>query len=419
MSRSQLSGRYDHLDGLRGIAALIVVLHHCIDMFDLAITTGNPDHAYGRLDTLISGLPFLILDAGNFSVCIFFALSGFVLTMAFSRSRLGAIGLATKRYVRLALPILATCIGSYVLLLCGAYRNASVATFTRSDWAATQFLQPPHLLSAVTEGLFRDLIFQAPGSQSYNSTLWTMQIEFAGSLFLIAIIACLKRLNPEPDRLRARGLIVFTSAAVLLFYTYLMPFCIGAAFHLARGGASMPASMARRSAARGMVYAALGAVALFLGTIPYSSQPSFAVELFAHVPVVLSSAYPLSLIDAQAFWHVIGAAGVLFIVQTTGFWRRALSHRACRFLGDISFPLYLVHVPILCSAGAATYLAVHTSGNALVAILAAAVTTLMLSLSVSALATRAIEGPAIALSDRAGRTADAVVRRIRHASRSP
>jgi len=211
---------------------------------------------------------------------------------------------------------------------------------------------------------------------------------------------------------------VFTSAAVLLFYTYLMPFCIGAAFHLARGGASVPASMARRSAARGMVYAALGAVALFLGTIPYSSQPSFAVELFAHVPV-LSSAYPLSLIDAQAFWHVIGAAGVLFIVQTSGFWRRALSHRACRFLGDISFPLYLVHVPILCSAGAATYLAVRTSGNALVAILAAAITTLTLSLSVSALATRAIEGPAIALSDRAGRIADAAVGRMRHASRSP
>jgi peptidoglycan/LPS O-acetylase OafA/YrhL len=402
-------GRYSHLDGLRGCAALVVMLHHCINTFDLAITTGHARHAYGRLDALISGLPFLLVNAGNFSVCIFFTLSGFVLALAFSHSRLGAPALVAKRYVRLAVPILVSCLASYALLSSNAYRNTAVAAHTRSDWAAAQFLQTPQILAALREGTYRDLLTSVPGSLSYNSTLWTMQVEFAGSLFLIAIICSLRYWLHDADAVRGYGLLLFVITALAFSSTYLLPFSIGAAMYFGGAGRDVSAEPITVPRWRTACYVALGACALFFGTIPYSSQPTLAIEPFTQLPA-LPHAVPLPLVDAQAFWHVIGAAGVLFIVQTSAFWREMLEHRWCRFLGDISFPLYLIHVPVLCSAGAATYLFAIAHGcAATVAVFAAVFVTIVVSLTLAFLATFLVERPSIVLSDYAARTVQTMI----------
>jgi len=57
--------------------------------------------------------------------------------------------------------------------------------------------------------------------------------------------------------------------------------------------------------------------------------------------------------------HAIGAALVIVAVQGCDRLARHLSGRAAGWLGRLSFPIYLVHVPILCSAGCAGFLAVH------------------------------------------------------------
>ena len=51
-----------------------------------------------------------------------------------------------------------------------------------------------------------------------------------------------------------------------------------------------------------------------------------------------------------------GAAVLLMSVSLNTRIRNLLSAKIGVFLGWISFPLYLVHVPILCSAGCATFL---------------------------------------------------------------
>jgi peptidoglycan/LPS O-acetylase OafA/YrhL len=55
--------------------------------------------------------------------------------------------------------------------------------------------------------------------------------------------------------------------------------------------------------------------------------------------------------------QAIGAVLLILATQGCPALAACLSGRAATWLGRLSFPIYLVHVPILCSAGCASYLA--------------------------------------------------------------
>eukprot|EP01135_Chromosphaera_perkinsii_P008832 Nk52_evm27s1485 gene=Nk52_evmTU27s1485 len=65
--------RYHHLDGLRGVACLIVVIYHWDSLFRQRLTDNGPFKEWGYWN------PFYALIGGAFCVDIFFVLSGFVL----------------------------------------------------------------------------------------------------------------------------------------------------------------------------------------------------------------------------------------------------------------------------------------------------------------------------------------------------
>jgi len=49
--------RLRHLDGLRGLAALLVVIHHTLVTFDFAFFSGLAEHSRLGWDVVASGLP--------------------------------------------------------------------------------------------------------------------------------------------------------------------------------------------------------------------------------------------------------------------------------------------------------------------------------------------------------------------------
>src|SRR5450432_239103 len=107
--------RFAYLDGLRGWAALLVVLHHGTIAIDFALYTGQPADSRGFWDVRISGTPFFPLaPGGSLAVCLFFALSGFVLAHAYSRSQQNWLALAVRRFVRLGIPMLAGCLFAWL-----------------------------------------------------------------------------------------------------------------------------------------------------------------------------------------------------------------------------------------------------------------------------------------------------------------
>jgi peptidoglycan/LPS O-acetylase OafA/YrhL len=64
--------RLQRLDGLRGIAALIVVFFHYLSAFVPALTPDQTANPYWVSDT-----PLAVLFNGPFAVIVFFVLSGF------------------------------------------------------------------------------------------------------------------------------------------------------------------------------------------------------------------------------------------------------------------------------------------------------------------------------------------------------
>lgn len=182
--------RFIYFDGLRGLAALVVAVTHFVVAFYLALYSGRPEHAHHAWEVTASSYPFLFLASGaNFAVCIFLALSGFVLARSFYGSRLGLLGLLLKRTIRLGLPILAASLLGWLLLASGLMFNDDIAAITRSEWLGRHYGQAhPSFYDAVMQA-GNSLVGIATVDTSYNSALWTMPIEFTGSVVLIVFFS--------------------------------------------------------------------------------------------------------------------------------------------------------------------------------------------------------------------------------------
>ncbi len=393
------SDRSTHLDGLRGLAALVVVVVHGIIAFDFAFYTGQAKDSLVSWDVLISGAPLLIPMAGDLSVCLFFALSGYVLSHSFSKTRLSAIALLFKRYVRFTLPILSACLISYALLASGLMDNHSLAVVSKSTWLADQMQQTPSFIQALGDGLYGALIM---GSSAYDSSLWTMPIELWGSIVLIAVFSLTAfRSRSEKTRENDR-VIIFLILGLLGACSYLGLFAFGALLYLTQ--------IHRRISSRGA--AILLGLGLFLGTIPYSAAPWRIVRPFVEqtLPTLPGIPYAHSSIS---FYHSIGALLILIAANAYLPFRRMLASRRFLFLGDISFPLYLIHIPLLLSIVCSGALAALGLGLPYAQTM---ILSLVFFVAVSILAAGGlmfiIERPSIALSKKIGLAIDNIQKAI-------
>ena len=72
--------RLSHLDGLRGAAAFSVFVCHFVQTFLPHIYYLDRSESHGLWEDEFATSPFNIVVNGNFAVCLFFVLSGYVLS---------------------------------------------------------------------------------------------------------------------------------------------------------------------------------------------------------------------------------------------------------------------------------------------------------------------------------------------------
>jgi len=104
-----LAGRVHALDGLRGLAALVVVLHHALlaSAPNLAsVYSVSPSASLGKVEWLLAYTPLHIVWAGQEFVVVFFVLSGFVLSLPAVRGKQQpASSYYPSRLLRLYIPV--------------------------------------------------------------------------------------------------------------------------------------------------------------------------------------------------------------------------------------------------------------------------------------------------------------------------
>src|SRR3984885_15281305 len=203
-----------YLDGLRGIAAMQVVLLHFVTGF----LPDTAQHAWP---------PLRVLFDGHTAVYVFFLISGTVLTPSFARpgAFLGKLG---KRVVRLGLPVAAAAVIATVLLAAWPDAHLRAAALTGSAWLAMDSSGAPTLAHLAREiGLdslllgYREATLFAPLADhlplmehSLDAPFWSLHLELYGSLLLL----CLVSLRAYSAWLHRAAII----AAALLFGTHPM-----------------------------------------------------------------------------------------------------------------------------------------------------------------------------------------------------
>jgi len=315
------------LEAIRGGAALVVVVWHvCVGFFPYS------------LNGWWQGSPLNLFMNGQSAVQLFFVLSGYVLTRRYFESGNHRILLkgAVKRWPRLVGPVLLVVLASYVLFKLDLYQFEQAGAAAGSPWlikflSAYDTKPPIHLWGALLQGSF----FTFFGTEHfYNTPLWTMHREFVGSFIAFGFAPILFEARKLSLHL-AIGLVAM--GAVLAAHDNYAAFPIGVGL----------AALVPRSAviSNKIAYPALLMALYFLGC-PHSSNNE------------LGTVYHPALMANADVMNSIGAAILIVVSETFYPIRRVFSGRISQFLGDLSFPIYLVHVLIICSIGSAIYLRV-------------------------------------------------------------
>ena len=310
--------RLEFLDGLRGWGALMVFLYHLI--VQLLSNTAPPYKS--------KYLAFL-LD-GDFAVFIFFVLSGFVLSIKFvlSPGKYSLTQAVIARYFRLILPIIITSFAAYLLMLAHAMYNVPAAVPANApQWLGVYFNFEPTLAYFFQFNLYYVFFNFNPGA-NFNPVLWTIAYEFAGSMLVYMIIGFFRT-----DKNKTY---LVPIAFIILFNLFNNP--IIACFAVGYLFAELYVAYSRR-----------------LEDIPWVSW--LATVLFA-VPVVCSTFYR----TGHHFYIALLASLLVLSVTFSKLLKHFFSNKVSRFLGKISFPLYLIHLPLICSFSSYLFLYLPTQG---------------------------------------------------------
>ena len=333
--------RVAYLDGLRGLAALLVVFFHSSEAFVPAIAFGTDR---GGIAHVFYATPILnVWMQGNFMVCVFYALSGFALAYA-TLARGGAASAVSglvRRYPRLAIPTTCATVLAFVMLKVKVLRVAKAAALSHSAWLAGAWHFQPSLHSAVREGAIG--VFGSHGS-GYDPPLWTMHNELRGSLIVFAVMIFAPR--------RWMRVVAYAALALLTFHSYLLGFVAGMAIcELTLAYQQRGESLSRKHL---WWIAPVGIVGLVLGSYPNPSptMPRFYDHLLPHI-------YGSGPFAQQIGTQVLGAILLLVAVVASLPVQRVLETRPLQFLGRISFALYLLHFLVLGSLGTATLVVLH------------------------------------------------------------
>lgn len=308
------TSRYTSLDGLRGLASLVVLVHHCF-LISPQLAAAVDSNGTGPFESWVWWVTFTpvhLLWAGQEAVIVFFILSGFVLTMPFVRSSPPSWrAYYPKRMVRIYLPVWA----SLVFALLMAWIVPRVASADLSSWVNLHDEPPTMLVDA----------FLLRGAGSLNSPLWSLQWEMLFSLLLPLYVVLAMRFRRVwlPCLV---GLLLLVAAGNLVYSAlpvFMPMFGIGVLM-----------------AERRDVLERWGRALRFwgwAGLLGLSMVLVCSRWLFPQLPVVISLA-------------AMGGALLLFAFIACKSAIALGNQSLVRWLGTRSFSLYLVHEPIVVSA---------------------------------------------------------------------
>lgn len=305
---------YNILDGLRGVAALTVVCYHLFEAFATSHIDQRINHGYLAVD-------------------FFFLLSGFVMGYAYDDrwNTMSVKDFIRRRLIRL-----------HPMVVMGALIGAAMFyTQGCSVWDVTKISVGMLLLSTLLNALMIPVTtgFEIRGvGEMYplNGPSWSLMFEYIGNLLYALFI---RRFSTR----LLTVLVVLAGCGLTAFSVWGPLGDIGAGF--AMTGADMTGGSLR------LLFSFSAGLLLSRVFKPVKVRGAFwigavAIVTVAAIPRIGGSEHMWMNGVYDAFCAVV-LFPLLVYVGASGRTTDRITTRICKFLGDISYPLYMVHYPFI------------------------------------------------------------------------
>ncbi|KAI0866509.1 acyltransferase family-domain-containing protein [Xylaria cubensis] len=370
------------LDGLRGVAALFVVMHH----MSLLWFSWDIHNGWTNWNDHLIQLPIIrLVVSGRANVMIFFVISGYALSLKplslirkdqHSKMYQALASSIFRRHPRLFIPAIVICSPAPVIAYLGGYSGEGV------PGAAIKPMRPPRF-----DNIWRQFghyiqtimtlsdVYTPNGDIAwvYSDSLWTLPIEFRSSLVVFTMLLALSRCTTRArvvitsciafysfwyfrwgELLFVGGMLVVESTLRSHRSTINSWYVPGAdetsiGFKVRRNKSLWSTPMENQTLRR------LGCIVAFLTTLFILSMPEQgrgAANSFGFKTLV--ELIPTRFHEAGAadyFWKPIAAIFLVLVINNSQFLQSIFTTGLAQYLGRISFALYLVHMLILHSLG--------------------------------------------------------------------
>lgn len=326
------------IDGLRGIACILIVLHHFILGYYPAAYLGSDgvSHMTSGADTAFAQSPLGFFVNGDVWVTVFCVVSGFVIAnqvwrMTDGRQYSKAL---LKRYPRLVLPVFAVSVIIYLMLQLGLFWNLQTSYITGSEWLSSYYQDKTDLRVLITDSLIYNWLI---GHRLvYSNAFWMLKDLFAGS-YVAYILAYIGK-----DAKR-RMLWVYLFVFIIFFpiNTHQTDFVIGVLTAFLYG------QFGKYFRSHQKIFVPIGLllilIGFFLGGYPTGMVPTNGYRYLAAMEGML---------PRDVYYHRLAVFSLFFGICMISGLQKALGTAPCRFLGKISYAVYLIHIPVLFSVTA-------------------------------------------------------------------
>lgn len=326
----------NYLDGLRGLACLMVAACHFYALFG---------YVFWGTDVLASKTD--IFYSGPLCVRLFFIVSSFLLSASLYQSiSVEKIrDTIVKRYLRLTLPILAVTLLIFIMEQLHVFYNMNLTDICNDpDYTGGYTTQHP-LFKVFTTSLCTTIF---NGDITFNNKFWMMTYLFYGNLLSLAVTLLTrgrKRMN----------LIFFSVLIVLVLFAdvYYFPFVLGtllAYLYIHENNRQTRAKW------NGVFWTSVIIIGLCL------------IELKGYLIGALSGITGIGdsvvhfFIDGN-FYNSIALFFIVLAIMKLVYMQKIFGWKPFVKLGHISYYVFLVHWPIMCSLSAYLYLQLADDTN--------------------------------------------------------
>ena len=313
--------RYEILDGLRGVAALMVVLFHIFETYS-------------------KGPQYQIINHGYLAVDFFFVLSGFVIGYAYDDrwDRMTTWGFFKRRLTRL-----------HPMVIAGTVVGAALFFFSGTAFPQTMQVEPWKFALCFVMGLLmipcgNGLDIRGWGElNSFNGPQWTLTLEYIGNILYAFILRRLPKI--------ALAIIAVICAFFTLDLTlgWNVTGLLEAPQYTVIGGWSLT---------KGQIYIAFTRLLypFLMGLLISRLKTSIKLKggfWWCALAIVIILAMPnlggkMGPLDGS--FQALSILILFPLIVIAGAGSRTTDPKStaiCKWLGDISYPIYITHYPLI------------------------------------------------------------------------